>query len=355
MTVSLCMIVRDEEAVLAECLESVTGLFDEVVIVDTGSRDNTRKIAKAHGARVYDFAWCDDFSAARNVSFAHATGDFLFWLDADDVLTEENREKFLRMKAELSPTTDVILMRYETGFDEDGKAIFTFLRERLIRRTLPHTWCGAVHEILSYEGREEIRDIAVTHRSKKAVYTDRNLRIYRRMTAQGIPFTARDLFYFGRELFYHGEDCEAKETLTTFLARPDGWIEDKLLACRLLGQLAQRNGESAAAVAAYAHTFLLAPPRGEVCTELGYLLLDNGESEDAVTWFEAALSLAPAPDARGFRDEELLAFSPLLGLCVAYDRLGNREQARFYNEAAGRLRPRAPAYLHNKAYFELES
>lgn len=355
MTVSLCMIVRDEEAVLAGCLESVTGLFDEVVVVDTGSQDSTREIAEAYGARVYDFAWCDDFSAARNASFSHATGDFLFWLDADDVLTEENREKFLRMKAELTPTTDVILMQYETGFDEDGKATFTFLRERLIRRTLPHTWCGAVHEILSYEGREEIRNIAVTHRSKKTVYSDRNLRIYRRLAAQGVAFTARDLFYFGRELFYHGEDREAKGTLTSFLARPDGWVEDKLIACRLLGQLAQRNGEIAAAVSAYARTFLLAPPRGEVCTELGYLLLDSGESEGAITWFEAALSLSPTSEARGFRDEELLGFSPLLGLCVAYDRLGDKERARFYNEAAGKLRPHAPAYLYNKAYFESES
>lgn len=355
MTVSLCMIVRDEEAVLGRCLGSVAGLFDEVVVVDTGSRDHTREIAVAHGARVYDFAWCDDFAAARNASFSYATGDFLFWLDADDIITEVNREKFLRMKAELTPTTDVILMRYETGFDEDGKATFTFLRERLIRRTLPHTWCGAVHEYLSYEGREEIRDIAVTHRSEKTAYSDRNLRIYRRMAEQGAPFTARDLFYFGRELFYHGEDREAKEVLTTFLARSDGWVEDKLLACRLLGQLAERGGEMTAAVSAYARTFLLAPPRGEVCTELEYLLLDHGDPGGAIPWFEAALSLSPAPNARGFCDEELLGFSPLLGLCVAYDRLGDRERARFYNEEAGRLRPRAPAYLHNKAYFESES
>ena len=87
------MIVRDEEDHLAKCLESVRGLFDEIVIVDTGSVDRTKEIAREFGAKVFDFVWIDDFAAARNEALSHATGDYAFWLDADDVVEPAEREK----------------------------------------------------------------------------------------------------------------------------------------------------------------------------------------------------------------------------------------------------------------------
>ena len=92
-TVSLTMIVRNEENNLPHCLTSARGLFDEIVVVDTGSTDRTKDIAVEFGAKVIDFVWIDDFAAARNMSLAHATGDYAFWLDADDVLDPPQREK----------------------------------------------------------------------------------------------------------------------------------------------------------------------------------------------------------------------------------------------------------------------
>ena len=82
--VSLTMIVKNEEANLPSCLASVADLVDEIVIVDTGSTDRTKEVATSWGARVFDFAWIDDFAAARNEALRHARGDFVFWLDADD-------------------------------------------------------------------------------------------------------------------------------------------------------------------------------------------------------------------------------------------------------------------------------
>jgi GT2 family glycosyltransferase len=92
-TVSLTMIVRDEEANLPACLTSAAGLFDEIVVVDTGSTDRTVEIARSFGARVFDFVWVGDFAAARNAALARATGDYAFWLDADDVLDPPQRDK----------------------------------------------------------------------------------------------------------------------------------------------------------------------------------------------------------------------------------------------------------------------
>src|SRR6266568_860331 len=100
--VSLTMIVRNEEHNLPRCLESVHGLFDEIIVVDTGSTDRTREIALNFGARVMDFTWIDDFAAARNVSLDNATGDYVFWLDADDVLSPPERNKLEALLKSLS-------------------------------------------------------------------------------------------------------------------------------------------------------------------------------------------------------------------------------------------------------------
>jgi len=94
---SLCMIVRDEEERLGNCLESIQGLVDEIVVVDTGSVDRTVEVAERHGARIGHFAWCDDFSAARNVSLELATGDWILWLDADDLLPAEEHARIRRL------------------------------------------------------------------------------------------------------------------------------------------------------------------------------------------------------------------------------------------------------------------
>src|SRR5206468_11124295 len=89
-TVSLCMIVRNEERQIAECLAPVSGLFDEIVVVDTGSRDATKAIAAQFTPLVFDFPWCDDFAAARNETLRRSRGDWIFWLDADDRVAPEN-------------------------------------------------------------------------------------------------------------------------------------------------------------------------------------------------------------------------------------------------------------------------
>lgn len=89
-TVSLCMIVKNEADCLAHCLQSIKPVVDEIVIVDTGSSDQTKAIAKAFGARVFDFQWHDDFSSARNFSIDQARGNWILVLDADEVLAPED-------------------------------------------------------------------------------------------------------------------------------------------------------------------------------------------------------------------------------------------------------------------------
>ncbi len=102
MTLSLCMIVKNEEKTLGRCLKSVQKAFDEVIIVDTGSSDKTIEIAKTFTDMVYSFKWEDDFAKARNKSFSYASCDYIMWLDADDVIEEKELEKLMVVKSELN-------------------------------------------------------------------------------------------------------------------------------------------------------------------------------------------------------------------------------------------------------------
>ena len=112
VTISLCMIVKNEEKVLRRCLDSVKDLMDEIIIVDTGSTDRTKQIAKEYTEQIYDFQWTDDFSAARNFSFSKATKEYIYVADADEMLDEINRQRFSRLKEVLLPEIDIVQMLY---------------------------------------------------------------------------------------------------------------------------------------------------------------------------------------------------------------------------------------------------
>ena len=184
-SISLCMIVKNEERNLPRCLDSVQDLVDEIVIVDTGSSDATRAAALRYTHRVYDFTWRDDFAAARNFAFDQGTMDYLMWLDADDVLEEADRERFRREKAGLDPAVDVVMMPYHTAFDGTGAPAFTCERERLVRREAGLRWEGEVHEVIAPTGRVAHWTAAVSHRKTGPGDPDRNLRIYEGLLAAG--------------------------------------------------------------------------------------------------------------------------------------------------------------------------
>ena len=142
----MCLIVKDEEAVLARCLNCVRPFADEIVIVDTGSADATAEIARQFTDKVYFYDWCDDFAAARNFSFSKAEKDLVMWLDADDVITSENAEKILHIKDEMKDY-DMAFLPYAAAFDGEEPTLVYF-RERIFRRSLGVKWRGAVHEAI---------------------------------------------------------------------------------------------------------------------------------------------------------------------------------------------------------------
>ncbi|MBR6542139.1 MAG: glycosyltransferase [Anaerotignum sp.] len=350
--ISLCMIVRDEEAVLQRCLDSIADIVDEIIIVDTGSVDKTKEIAGRYTDKIYDFLWRDDFSAARNFSFSQGTGEYLMWLDADDVFPVEGRERFLLLKEELEKNPcDVMMLLYDAGFDESGKANFSYYRERLLRNCPQTKWMGCVHEVISPFGEVRYVDIHIEHRKEKGGYSDRNLRIYEKMIEKGKVLEPREQFYYGRELYYHRKYEKAAEVFRNFLEEPCGWLENKLETVRFLAYALQALEREEAAMDVLLQGLRLSPPTGELCCDIGRYFYQKEEWENAIFWYENALHAERRTEKGAFVQEECYGYLPCIQLCVCYDRLGDWERAKMYNEMAGVFQPASEAVQSNRRYF----
>jgi len=141
-SLSLCMIVRDEEETVGRAIKSALAVVDEVVVVDTGSCDNTRLIVEGYGARVIDFSWCDDFSAARNAGIAAAYGDWILVLDADEILESIRPVELGRLLANEKATAYLARIRNELP----GGTKSVQDKVRLFRNHPDVRYCYPIHE-----------------------------------------------------------------------------------------------------------------------------------------------------------------------------------------------------------------
>ncbi len=298
-TISLCMIVKNEEANLACCLDSVADLVDEIIIVDTGSTDRTVEIASRYTEKVYSYSWRDDFSDARNESFSRAAMDYCMWMDADDVLEGTQRDGFLQLKRTLSPDADMIMMRYHTAFDEEGRPTFSYFRERWIRNCPEYRWEGEVHEVIAPKGKIIYSDVAISHRKTGPGDSDRNLRIYRKMIADGKSLEPRQQYYYGRELYYHMQYEEAASVLERFLCAEGGWVENKIEACSVCADCYSRMGREEKALETLLRSMCFDVPRAEICCEIGKHFLEHENYSAAIYWYETALDLPKKEYADG--------------------------------------------------------
>ncbi|WP_165864233.1 glycosyltransferase [Capsulimonas corticalis] len=145
-TISLCMIVKNEERVLGNCLQSIRAWVDEIIVVDTGSTDRTVEIAEEHGARVFHFPWTDSFSEARNVSLSHATCDWILWMDADDTIPEHCGAKLreFALLTEAKVTGLIMQVRIPPAPGEVGLTVVDHVK--LFRNHMGLQFEGRIHE-----------------------------------------------------------------------------------------------------------------------------------------------------------------------------------------------------------------
>lgn len=351
ITISLCMIVKNEEEVLWNCLNSAKDVVDEIIIVDTGSTDKTKAIAREFTDKIYDFEWIDDFATARNESFRYATMNYILWLDADDVLLPEDQKKLLELKKKLTPSIDSITMIYHYGFDDFGNVILSFRRNRLVKRSRNFQWHGYVHEYIDVRGNILNADICITH---KRIHqsSGRNLAIYEKRKEKGDKFEPRDVYYYAKELDENDLLEKALENYRIFLDIEEGWVEDKIAACAKLSDCYERVGNQRGQMDALLRSFEYDVPRPEICCKLGYLLRVNKNFKASKFWYELATNYERPKDNWGSFKESFTTWIPHINLGVCYYNLGDYEKAYEHNEIARKYRPQNENVLYNKELLE---
>ncbi|MDA8337445.1 MAG: glycosyltransferase [Peptococcaceae bacterium] len=352
--ISLCLIVRDEEPVIGRCLNSVQEIADEIVVVDTGSGDQTKDIVSRYTDKVYDFVWVDDFAAARNFAFSLATRDYILWLDADDVILQPDRDKFMVLKHTLDPAVDSVLMVYNLARDENGQVALSLRRNRLVKRSKHFRWVGAVHEYLAVTGHIINSDIAVTHLGIKPD-SDRNLRIFEGLLDRGTPFSPRDLYYYAGELMEHGRPEQAIAFYQRFLATQQGWVEDNIAACGRMADCYLALNDEEQYLRCIYRSFDYDRPRPDFCCRLGDCFLRKEQLPQAIFWYTLATQLQKPVIAWGVVNHTCYTWLPHLQLCACYDRAGNYELARKHNELAAEYIPDDPRIRANRQYLENRS
>ena len=248
---SLCMIVKNESAHLARCLDSARDTVDEIVIVDTGSTDDTVAIAERYGARVLHFPWINDFSAARNVSLEAATGDWALILDADEALSSP---KGAALRDRLQ-ATDAAGFRLVVRNLTDGEGLSAFEDALLTRlfRLGPHIrYEQRIHEqirpaIERQGGRVEDSDILVLHYGYAGDTAQggtsrigRNLDLLR-SALEASPDDPYLYFQLGVTLNASSAFAEAEQTLLTAVSDARLDLDARIRSYAVLSQLALRE------------------------------------------------------------------------------------------------------------------
>jgi len=350
------MIVKDEEELLEGCLESIHNICDEIIIMDTGSTDRTKEIAQQFTNKIYDFEWIDDFSAARNAAFEKATKDYILWLDADDILAEEDQKKLIELKEELDGSQNAVSMLYRTAFDEFGEPAFQFRRHRIVKRSCQFKWHGAVHEYLEVNGPIIESDISITHRkhekTERYMNSRRNLEIYEGKLERKEKLSARDMFYYANELKDHNEYKRAIIQYHLFLASNKGWIEDEIRACFYMADCYSRLGNTKKELESLSMTMQFDLPRPEASCRLGDYQMKMQNFDKAVVWYKLALERM-VKGGQGFTHISYETWYPHLQLCVCYYNLGQLDLAIEHNQQAKKYRPEAESIKNNEEFFKM--
>ncbi|MCR5255441.1 MAG: glycosyltransferase family 2 protein [Acetatifactor sp.] len=329
ITVSVCMIVKNEEKILARCLDSLSGLFDELIVVDTGSTDRTKEIAAGYTDRIYDFKWIGDFSAARNFAFSHAGCDYIYSADADEVLNEENREKFRILKENLDTDIEIVQMKYAGqlthgtvyNFDEE-------YRPKLFKRLRTFTWIEPVHETVRTMPVVFDSDIVIDHRPESN-HSGRDIKIFEKMISEGKELSKRLLDMYARELYLNGDIEELKNGHNLFenvLAAKAPDSDEFNLAVAILVREA-RLTKNPVGLLKYSSKSVAGEGNSEVCYELGAFYEDAKDLDEACIWYyNAAYETAPCLSVKAAKK------LPLEGLVRIYKALGMQDQAAVYEE-----------------------
>jgi glycosyltransferase involved in cell wall biosynthesis len=347
-TISLCMIVKNESHNLHRCLQSVQGFVNQIIVVDTGSEDNTVEIARSYGAEVYFFEWCDDFAAARNYSLSFATGDWILILDADEKLIIGDREVISNT---LGSSLDLQAFALPlVCIDDIHQNVAPGILPRLFHNFLNISYCGVFHEvpcdtsgkpILFYKYLDLHDNLKIEHYgynvdNLKQKTLNRNIPILEKeRESQGLNFLQLfTLFdaYQKTDQIEKAEECynEAFERLFPYLIEQTK-PEDLTGAMNFVYCIGKRAAahQDHDTLALVCQTGLIWEPDSPYINYLtGVLLTDWGFTLGAISYFEECLKIGQETTSLNVLvNQSLMRELPAYTIGCNYQKLGNKVAA----------------------------
>jgi tetratricopeptide (TPR) repeat protein len=333
---SLCMMVRNSAGTLEACLRSNRPWVDEIIVVDTGSTDDTVRIAERFGARVFHFPWCDSFAAARNESLKHARGRWIFWMDSDDTIDEANGRK-LREMAARDPGLSVlgyVVQVHCPGPGPDGEQDVTVVDHVKLFRNLPHLrFTGRIREqilpaIRRAGGETAWTDVFVVHSGydhspegqERKKQRDLHLLHLELHEQPNHPFT---LFNLGMTCADIGEPAKAVDYLQRSI-RLSGEAESHLRkAYSLLAWCQSQCGLREAAEQVCCQGLQLFPEDVELRFRHAILLHEAGRLVQAAEAYRGILAEQDGPRYFNSMDQGIRGFKCRQNLALVYADLGD--------------------------------
>lgn len=329
VTISLCMIVKNEEQVLARCLDSVADLMDEIIIVDTGSTDGTREIAGRYTDKIYDYKWMDDFAAARNFSFSKATMDYIYCADADEVLDETNRQRFYDLKQVLTEEVEIVQMYYCNQLQFN--TVYNYDREyrpKLYKRVREFRFIDPIHEMVRLEPVVYDSEVEIIH-LPTSPHGGRDIQNFQKMIREGRALSKRLHSMYAKELFIVGSKEDFIHAMDFFVQSAEDIersLDELKEAFCVIAKGARLLGNTELFFK-YALKGIACDGSAELCCELGDYYMEKEDYNEAALWYSNA----------AFETECILNIRykevyPLEQLIAAYLTLGNVEAAEEIKE-----------------------
>lgn len=341
-TLSVTIICKNEENNLVRLLPQL-GFANQIVVVDTGSSDNSLDVARSFTRDVYFYRWRDDFAKARNYALSKATSDFVMWLDCDDDLPASTICAIKRWINDDNQKQDFIYLKYRMG----AKSQFWFWRERIIRRCPQCRFKGFIHEAISPFGHTHYLDCEIVHTST-ADHSSRNLAIYQNAKSHGKRFGPRDKYYYARTLMENNLPVEAVPLLRGAVANSKTYVVDRVGACKLLTRHFTKEGDYRSALKYASKGVALLPPDSETCCLFGDVYYLTRQYPYAARWYELAIQTRSQV---GFVNDYYKRLYPYIQLSVCWWQQGDFRQAKYYHKLAKACDPYNSAVKNNDKWF----
>lgn len=349
-TISMCMIVKNEEEILKRCLDSYAGTYDELIIVDTGSTDNTKEIALQYTEKVYDYQWKQDFADARNYAFSKASCDYIFSADADEVLDDTNRRAYIDLKSVILPEIDIVQMKYVN--DSEFNTVYNFKKEyrpKLFKRLRTFTWISPIHETVRLTPVIFDSDIEIMH-MPVCSHSKRDFSTFLNAIENGVRLEDYVVIMYCKELFISGEPedfLQARDAFENVLAnesRSDDCTRNILCVLARIYRLADEKDNFYKLCLSDLETGMAAASGGsyacaEICMELGLNYYGAGDYFAAVKWF-----LKAACESESIIDIRCSGDMPRRYLAECYENIGRQAQLEGDIDTARSCEEYAAAY-----------